>query len=292
MTFPEWILVNGGGVQAAGFFALLLVFAAAERLVPRRPVPRDHGLRWRTNLSLTANNVAVLSLMPLSFITAAAWAQEHGWGLLNTVRLPLVLLILANLLLRGFISFFMHYLMHRVPIFWRLHRVHHLDTDLDVTSTVRFHPLEFVANTIPAVPLVVAFGLTPWVLMVYELLDVGITLFSHSNLRLPGRLDAVLRRVVVTPDLHRVHHSTWQPETDSNFGAVFPIWDMVFGTYRIGSRDAPESMPLGLDDRRGREANQLTWLLGSVLRQNIGDNASGRILSRDKKSLSVHHTRD
>jgi sterol desaturase/sphingolipid hydroxylase (fatty acid hydroxylase superfamily) len=264
MTFGDWILTNGGDLQAAGFVALLVAFAAAERWIPRRPVRSDRAARWRANLSLTAVNVVVLSLLPISFLAAAIWAEERGWGLLNAVQLPLVPVILATLLLRGFISFFMHYLMHRVPFFWRLHRVHHLDTDLDVSSTVRFHPLEFVANTIPAVPLVVAFGLTPWVLMLYELLDVAVTLFSHSNLRLPGWLDAALRRVVVTPDLHRVHHSTWQPETDSNFGAVFPIWDMIFGTYRVGTRGDPASMPLGLEEIRGREVNQLGWLLRSV----------------------------
>ena len=117
-----------------------------------------------------------------------------------------------------------------------------------------------------AVPLVIAFGLTPWILMIYELLDVGVTLFSHSNIRLPAWLDAGLRRVIVTPDLHRVHHSTWQPETDSNFGAVFPIWDMVFGTYRTRTRDAPETMRLGLADDRGREVNELVWLLRSAFR--------------------------
>jgi sterol desaturase/sphingolipid hydroxylase (fatty acid hydroxylase superfamily) len=266
MAFPEWILVNGGDVQAAGFAVLLIVFAVAERAAPRRPAGSDRALRWRTNLALTVTNVVVLSLMPLTFLGAAAWAERRGWGLLNVVALPLVPLIVVNLLLRGFISFFMHYLMHKLPLFWRLHRVHHLDTDLDVSSTVRFHPLEFVVNTLPAVPLVVAFGLTPWILMIYELLDVGVTLFSHSNIRLPAWLDASLRPVVVTPDLHRVHHSTWQPETDSNFGAVFPIWDMVFGTYRTRTRDAPETMRLGLEDDRGREVNELVWLLRAAFR--------------------------
>lgn len=271
MGFEQWILTHGGDAQAGGFFALLLVFAVAERWLPRRPPHSDRRSRWRSNLALTGINVVVLSLMPLSFLTVAFWAQERGWGLLNTVQLPLAILILANLLLRAFISFFMHYLMHHVPIFWRLHRVHHLDTDLDVSSTVRFHPLEFVANTIPSLPLVVAFGLTPWVLMIYELLDVAVTLFSHSNLRVPPGLDAGLRRVIVTPDLHRVHHSTWQPETDSNFGAVFPIWDMVFGTYRAGSREPAESMRLGLDELRDPGANRLSWLLSSVVRASLDD---------------------
>jgi sterol desaturase/sphingolipid hydroxylase (fatty acid hydroxylase superfamily) len=280
MTFPDWIMTHGGDLQAAGFFALLVAFAVAERFVPRRQAHGDRSLRWRTNLILTAINVAVLSALPLSFLAAALWAEEHGWGLLNAVSLPLAPLIVVNLLLRGFISFFMHYLMHRIPFFWRLHRVHHLDTDLDVTSTVRFHPLEFVANTIPAVPLVVAFGLTPWVLMVYELLDVAITLFSHSNIRLPAWLDAAFCRVIVTPDLHRVHHSTWQPETDSNFGAVFPIWDMIFGTYRVGSRDAPETMRLGLDELRHPQANELTELLRSAFRKSVASHTVQSVAPR------------
>jgi sterol desaturase/sphingolipid hydroxylase (fatty acid hydroxylase superfamily) len=154
--------------------------------------------------------------------------------------------------------------MHRVPLCWRLHRVHHLDTELDVSSTVRFHPLEFLVTTMPSVPLVVAFGLTPWVVALYELLDVGVTLFSHSNVRLPRRLDAALRCLIVTPDLHRIHHSTWRPETNSNFGAVFPWWDMLFGTYRTIPRAPHATMPLGLDELRGPRANSLWWLLRSI----------------------------
>lgn len=262
----RWLLTHGGDLQVIGFFGLLAALALVERILPRRPASAERRARWRANFGLTAINVVVLSLMPLSFIGAALWAERHGWGLLNNLALPVSALLVFTLLLRAFISFLMHYLMHRVPSGWRLHRVHHLDTDLDVSSTVRFHPLEFVVNTLPAVPLVVLFGLTPWALMLYELLDVAVTLFSHANLRLPAGLERVLRCIVVTPDLHRVHHSVRQPETDSNFGAVFPIWDMVFGTYRTRTEEPAETMPLGLAEVRGAAAHRLSWLLVSPLR--------------------------
>lgn len=261
MDIPTWLLAHGEDAQFAVFFLLLPALVLAERLVPRRPGV-DRRRRWRTNFGLTAINVVTLSLQPLSLIGTARWAELHGWGLFNQLTLPLALLVPAVLLARGFISFATHWLMHRVPLFWRLHRVHHLDTELDVSSTVRFHPLEFLVTLLPTVAMVVALGLTPWVLVLYELLDVGVTLFTHANIRLPARVDAALRWLIVTPDLHRVHHSTDRVETDSNFGAVFPHWDMLLGTYRAAPREPHATMPLGLGEQRGPETSQLLWLLG------------------------------
>jgi len=177
--------------------------------------------------------------------------------------------VVVTLAVRGFISFFTHYLMHMVPLFWRLHRVHHLDTELDVTTTVRFHPVEFLVQTLPAVPIVVAFGLTPWVLVFYEVLDVAVTLWTHSNTRLPAGVDRFLRYLIVTPDLHRIHHSAWKPETNSNYGAVFPWWDLAFGTFRAASRDGHEQMRLGLDEIRGRAAQRPLWLLVSIFSDRL-----------------------
>ena len=263
MAVSDWMLTHGETLQFALYFSLLVVLAAVERLVPRRPGPMDRRVRWPANFVMTFVNVVTLSVLPVSLLAAAFWAQSNGWGLLNQVSLPLTAVVSMTLLLRGFVSFFTHYLMHMVPVLWRVHRVHHLDTELDVSTTVRFHPLEFAVQTLPAVPLVVAFGLTPWVLVFYELLDVAVTLWSHSNIRLPGALDRVLRYVIVTPDLHRIHHSAWKPETNSNFGAVFPVWDLVFGTFRSMPRDGHERMRLGLNDVRGRHAHRPLWLLGS-----------------------------
>src|SRR5262249_39721669 len=156
-------------LQVVLFFALLLVFAGAERVAPRWPGRLDRLTRWPTNFLLTAVNLAAMSVLPVSLVSASLWASEHGWGLLNQARMPPVVLIAVTLLVRGFVSYATHYLMHTVPIFWRVHRVHHLDTELDVSTTVRFHPLEFVIQLVPGVLIVVAFGLTPWVLMFYPL---------------------------------------------------------------------------------------------------------------------------
>ena len=276
MTTAEWILENGGILQVAGFFTLLAILIIAERLAPRRRGSMERGRRWPVNFFLTLVNLAAMSALPISFISAALWAESRRVGLLHQVAVPSVALLAITLLVRAFISFFTHYLNHMVPLLWRVHRVHHLDTELDVTTTVRFHPLEFVVGLVPGVPIIVAFGLTPWALVVYELADVAITLWSHSNLRLPSRLNRLLRCVVVTPDLHRVHHSAWKPETNSNFGAVFPVWDIVFGTYRAEPRDGHEAMRLGLDDVRGDAAHRTIWLLGRALtegteRVDVGD---------------------
>jgi len=143
------------------------------------------------------------------------------------------------------------------------------ESTLHDPSTVRFHPLEFFIALVPGVPMVVAFGLTPWVLMCYEVLDAVVNLWSHSNVRLPRTVDRVLRYFVVTPDLHRVHHSARKPETNSNFGAVFPIWDLVFGTFQANPRDGHERMRLGLDVVRGRDAHRPLWLLGSVFSRQL-----------------------
>ncbi len=259
----QWIIQNADDLQVALFFSLFFIFSLAEVLAPKRPGPMHRKERWLTNLLMTALNIAVMGMLPVTFFGVAVWAQKQGYGLFNYFSLPLGALIIGTLLARGFISFFTHYLMHKVPLLWRLHRVHHLDTELDVSTTVRFHPLEFLAALVPGVPLIVIFGMSPWVLMLYEILDAVITLFSHANIRLPENLDRVLRYVIVTPALHRVHHSSWQTETDSNFSAVFPIWDIIFKTFRTETRAPHETMELGLEEMRDERTNRFLWLLGS-----------------------------
>jgi sterol desaturase/sphingolipid hydroxylase (fatty acid hydroxylase superfamily) len=215
-------------------------------------------------------------MQPVSLIAVAHWAHDRHWGLLNLVALPFPLIVASNLLLRGFLSFGTHYLMHKVPLFWRLHRVHHLDTELDVSSTVRFHPLEFLVSTLPAVPFVAAFGLSPWILLAYEILDAAANVFTHANVGLPAALERWLRYLIVTPDLHRVHHSSWQPETDSNFGAVFPVWDLVCGTFRAEPRGGQTGMQLGLEEARDARSRQLAFLLTSPLRARMDEAPDAR----------------
>lgn len=264
----DWLITEGEAYQAYLFFALMPVLFALEWLFPKRAAQSSPYRRWGNNLALTVLAILVLPLVPVSFVTAAFWAESAGIGLLNGPgsSLPGGVLALLTLLIRAFISFGTHWLNHRVPVLWRIHRVHHLDTELDVTSTVRFHPLEMPLSLLIGLPVIVLFGLSPWVLIFYELLDVSVTLFSHSNVRIPRALDRVLHYLIVTPDLHKVHHSSHQPETDSNFSAVFPIWDLLFGTFRTETREPLETMQLGLTEWRAPQADRFWWLLVSPLR--------------------------
>jgi sterol desaturase/sphingolipid hydroxylase (fatty acid hydroxylase superfamily) len=271
MTYQEWLLVSGGDLQVVLFFGLFAALLVTERSAPMRRHDMTRRSRWPANLGLTTLNLVVLSVLPVSLISVALWASEEGWGLLNQLAQSQALVTVVTLLLRAFLSFFTHWLAHKVPLLWRIHRVHHLDTEMDVSTTVRFHPAEFILNLSIGIPFVIAFGLSPWVLMLYEMFDVCVTLWSHSNIRVPERADRLLRYFVVTPNLHRIHHSTWQPETDSNFGAVFPIWDIVFGTFRPVPKDGHETMRIGLEEVRGRRANQLTWLLVSPFTSDLSD---------------------
>ena len=264
--FIDWIMTYGEDAQFVAFFAVLLACAGIEVLAPGRALAPRRRKRWRANFALTAVAIGVMGVLPVTFISVAASSADHRLGLFNQLDLPLALALIAQLLARGFISFATHWLMHKVPAFWRLHRVHHLDTALDVSTTVRLHPAELLVQLAIGVPMVIALGLSPWVLMLYEILDAGVTVFAHANISLPAWLERRLRLVIVTPDLHRVHHSAAQPETDSNFGAVLPFWDIVFGTYRARNRAELASLVLGLEEVRDARAHRIGWLLSSPWR--------------------------
>jgi len=277
----EFMLLNGADLQVFLFFGLLILFLCLERMVPRRITLKPQKKRWWTNGALSALAIITLPVMPVTFISIAAWAENNGIGLLNqnVGALPSIIVVCVSILLRGFISFFTHFLNHRIPFLWRIHRVHHLDTELDVSSTVRFHPLEMPISMVIGLPLVILFGLSPWVLLFYELFDVTVTLFSHSNIRLPASVNRILRYVIVTPDLHRVHHSTHVEETNSNYSAVFPIWDILFGTFRTKTREPIESMKLGLDEVRDPKTNNFWWLLGSPFLRTLHQHAPLEIVN-------------
>jgi sterol desaturase/sphingolipid hydroxylase (fatty acid hydroxylase superfamily) len=262
----EWMLRHAASAQFVVFFSLLLTLAAVEVWKPGRRTDPRRRRRWPANFALTAINVVVLSAVPVTFVSAATWAEHAEIGLFQQLELPLAVLFTVNLLARSFVSFGTHLVMHRVPLLWRLHRVHHLDVELDVTTTVRFHPLELVSQLALGLPLIVLLGLEPWVLLAYEILDAAVTLFSHSNVALPGRIERWLRYLIVTPGLHRVHHSAVRDEGNSNFGAVFPHWDLLFGTFRANTRAPAEALQLGLAEERGASTWSLRTLLASPFR--------------------------
>lgn len=258
-----WLQAHQEGLLIGLSLGLFALVAGLERIMPFRRAAAGAARRWAANLTLTALNLVTLAALPISFIGAAHWARAREIGWLNVWDTPPWLALGVTLLLRAFTSYSSHWLMHRVPLLWRIHRVHHFDTALDVSSTMRFHPLEFPVGIVLGLPVVLAAGLTPWVLVAYELLNAAVTLLAHSNLRLPPSVEQVLRYLIVTPGLHRIHHSIRQSETDSNFSAVFPVWDLILGTFRTATHGPQASMKLGLEEVRDERIARIGWLLRS-----------------------------
>jgi len=258
-TIINWLLNSSEDFQFILFFGLLFTLIIGEQIIHFRPAVRKK--RWLTNFLLTIISIFTMMIIPFSFVSAAAYDAEKHFGLFNIVQLNAVVVALVTLLLRGFISFFTHFLLHKIPFLWRIHRVHHLDTEMDVSTNVRFHPFEFAVSTAIGIPIIVLFGFPVWVLMLYELFDVVVTLVSHANISFPRRAEKIVRYIIVTPDLHRVHHSSFQPETDTNFGAVFPVWDLLFGTFKTETRVPQKEMEMGLEEVRDERVNNILWLL-------------------------------
>jgi sterol desaturase/sphingolipid hydroxylase (fatty acid hydroxylase superfamily) len=217
--------------------------------------------RWPVNFGLTALNIVVMGALPLTALAAADIARDAGWGLFNLIEAPFVVALGVGFLVRSLVSWFIHYAMHNVPVLWRVHRVHHTDTHLDVSTTVRFHPLEFLVSAPFVIATVMAFGLPPIVVMLFELFDAAIAVFSHANTRMPVWLDRALGVLVITPNMHRIHHSTVEPETNSNYGATLVIWDRLFGTFRRKSLEDLAAQPLGLAETQDRRASSFWYLL-------------------------------
>ena len=264
-TFIDWLLTSSEDFQFYFFFGFFFSLMVVEQFFHFREIVRKD--RWVANFITTVIAIMVMMVLPVTFISSAAYAYEKHWGFFNWVKVNWAAAGLLTLFFRGFISFFTHFLAHKVPIFWLAHRVHHLDTEFDVSTTVRFHPFEFIINTIIGVPIILLFGFPVWALMLYELLDAVISVFSHSNITLPSRVERILRCIIVTPDLHRVHHSSYQPETDSNFSAVFPVWDILFGTFKVTPREVQKKMSLGLEQVRDGRTNSILWLMMSPFKK-------------------------
>ncbi len=246
------------------FLGLFAVFAGLEALAPRRKRVLGRGRRWLTNLSITVLNTLALRalalVVPFLAVGAAVDAWSMGWGALNRVVWPLWIEVLLALLALDFAIWAQHWLTHKVPLFWRFHRMHHADRDMDVTTALRFHPVEILASMGLKIGLIYVLGPQAVAVVLFEILLNGTALFNHANLRLPVWLDRVLRLVLVTPDMHRVHHSVIRAEHDSNFGFALSVWDRIFRTYRAQPEAGHQGMVVGLQWQDEKPA-QLGWSL-------------------------------
>ncbi|MBI2382864.1 MAG: sterol desaturase family protein [Gammaproteobacteria bacterium] len=256
-----WILQHEPAIRLTAFAAVLLTVGLAERLWPRRPAGDPRLRRWLINLTIMALGTALLRLaVPVLAVGAALAAREAGWGLFNRLPLPAGVELAAAVLLLDLAIYGQHRYMHASPLFWRLHRMHHSDLDFDTSTGVRFHPLEIVVSMAYKIAVVTALGASAPAVVAFELLLNATSLFNHGNLRIPPSADRWLRLLVVTPDMHRVHHSVHRHETDSNFGFNFPWWDRAFRTYRAQPRDGHGGMAIGLPQFRAAR-DQTLWRL-------------------------------
>jgi sterol desaturase/sphingolipid hydroxylase (fatty acid hydroxylase superfamily) len=237
--------------------------AAWELLAPRRRWVAKRPLRWLSNLGLVAmNSVLARLITPLSAVGMSELAAKHGWGLWQWLAWPGSVEFVLAVIALDLALYLQHVMFHAVPALWRLHMVHHADLDFDVTTGLRFHTLEILLSMVLKVGAVAALGPSPWAVLVFEVLLNGTSMFNHGNVRLPASLDRVLRLVVVTPEMHRVHHSSVPRETNSNFGFNLPWWDRLLGTYRDQPQAGHEQMTIGLSQLRDeRRTERLPWML-------------------------------
>ena len=268
-------------VRLAIFLALLLLLIAAESLWPRHLAPRMRLRRWPANLGLGLVDVLMVRLLlPWLALDAARYAQAHQLGLLHAIALPDWLQFALALMVLDCAIYWQHRLLHAVPWLWRLHRVHHTDLVLDATSGVRFHPLEILLSMGIKILVVLLLGASPPAVLVFEIVLNGFALFTHANLALPQWLDRTLRWLLVTPDMHRIHHSVERAEHDRNFSFHLIWWDRLFGTYLAKPATAQATLPLGLTIFRDVRAQRLDALLAQPFRDPM--NADGGTSNRTK----------
>ncbi|HEY0412932.1 MAG TPA: sterol desaturase family protein [Allosphingosinicella sp.] len=258
---------HGAAAWAAllAFGSLLLALAAAEAWRPLHEGGDEPRARIPGNVGLGVINAAIATILPVSSVIPAAWAAAHGVGLMNRIALPFALVALVTVLVRNLATYAVHRLSHALPLFWRVHRVHHADTRLDLSTGFRNHPLE-LAIVVPILAAIsIGCGLDAGTLIVYEAVAVGFALWTHANLRLPGGLERALRRLLVTPAMHHVHHSSRRAETDSNYGDVLSLWDHLFGTYCDLPEETLRATRFGLGDAFDAGAPNLFHQLRSPL---------------------------
>jgi len=248
-----------GLIRSIFFFTVLILVGYAETKAARRPLTVSKKERWFNNLGIIFLSSLLLKLIvPLAATGVAVAAAAKDWGLFNSLQLSPWVTIPLSILLLDLVIYLQHLMFHATPILWRLHMVHHADLDLDVTSGLRFHPIEGILSMLIKMVVIAAFGVPVLAVLIFEITLNATAMFNHSNLHLSDQLDRRLRLLTVTPDMHRVHHSVLIRETNSNFGFNFPYWDRLFGTYRPQPARGHEQMTIGLSQFRNVE--QVTFL--------------------------------
>lgn len=246
------------------FLGLFALFAVIEAWAPRRTRSQPRHTRWVTNWAIVILDALTLRIlafaMPLLAVGAAVDAGQNGWGLFNQLDLSLWIAVPLSILIFDLAIWAQHLITHKIPVLWRIHRVHHADVEIDVTTAIRFHPVEIALSMLLKIGLVYLLGPPALAVILFEIMLNGTAMFNHANIKLPPQIDRVIRLFLVTPDMHRVHHSVDRAEHDSNYGFALSIWDRMFGTYIAQPRDGHDDMKIGLEWQDDRPS-KLGWVL-------------------------------
>ena len=268
----EFIHGNEVVIRLSVFLGVFALMAVWELLAPRRALTQSKARRWYANLGIVVlNTVLARMVFPLAPVAVAMVAAERGWGVFNIAGVAPGVALVAAVVILDFAIYIQHVMVHAVPMLWRLHRMHHADLDFDVTTGARFHPVEILLSVAIKMAVIVLIGAPAVAVVIFEVVLNATAMFNHSNVSLPLGLDRVLRLFVVTPDMHRVHHSELPFETNSNFGFNLPWWDRLFGTYRDQPEKGHEGMTIGLEQFRYASELHLHKMLVQPLMGGVGE---------------------
>ena len=266
----SWVLSHEPVVRLGFFAGVFILMAIWEFVAPRRELKVAKGPRWFANLGIMVlSTLVVRVIFPTAAVGMALVAADRGWGLFNNLDLTPAVAIVASVFILDLFIYLQHVMFHAVPALWRLHTVHHADVDFDVTTGLRFHPLEIVLSMVIKLAAGAVLGPPAVAVIIFEVVLNATAIFNHGNVRLPAVVDRVLRWIVVTPDMHRVHHSVKLAETNSNFGFNLPWWDRLLGTYRDQPEDGHEAMTIGLNQVQDRPLQSLPWLLAAPFSRRV-----------------------
>lgn len=258
----EFISSNEPGIRLGFFIGTLALIGLWETLAPKRAPTVSKLWRWTNNFGVTFFNTFLLRILfPLLAVGAAALAAEKGWGLLNLISLPSVLAILIAIVVQDFVIYWQHVMFHKIPVLWQLHKMHHADVDYDVSTGARFHPIEIILSMLLKLAVVFLLGPPVVAVIIFEILLSSVAMFNHANAGLPGPIDRIVRLFIVTPDMHRVHHSVIRKEHDHNFGFNLPWWDYLFRTYTDQPSAGHDGMTIGLDEYQTNRKQSFFWML-------------------------------
>jgi sterol desaturase/sphingolipid hydroxylase (fatty acid hydroxylase superfamily) len=273
----EYLLSNEPIVRLSIFAAVFALMALWEVLAPRREQAIGRATRWPSNLGVVVlDTVLVRILFPTTAVGLALLAEAKGFGLFNVWPVASWIAIVVSVVILDLVIYLQHVLFHAVPALWRLHRMHHADLEFDLTTGARFHPIEILLSMLIKLTVIGALGAPAVAVLIFEVLLNATAMFNHSNVRLPAPVDRVLRLFVVTPDMHRVHHSVIVRETNSNFGFNLPWWDRLFGTYRAQPEAGHQGMSIGVDEIRDPGEQRLDRMLTQPFREGDSSYALGR----------------